>query len=309
MGLVTISDLFNQPKETVVKYMSWAGDLGSIYEDFIRKDDEDVAFVAGWHGAKSRSQGIHASEMSGGCRRPVWYSITGVARQDGDLDPFWKKRFRIGHMYHAMVQEDWRRICEKSGGYMSFEKEVKIDPLLQVIAAEYDIHSSCDGVLIFRDQPWGEAVMRIGLEIKTASPKQFEDLKKPKLEHDRQTCVYMKCLNVPILWTMYINKGNQNVIPSKPPYLFTFDYHLWNQIESETKEVIHLATINEIPDRTESIVCQFCGYAWTCKPESLVLKAKREQAKIQRTAQQKRLRRIGTGGIRVPKTITAGDDE
>ena len=308
MSLVTISDLYNQPNDIVAKYLSWASDLGDIYENFIKQDDEDVAYITGWHGAKSRSQGIHASEMSGGCRRPVWYSITGVARQDGDLDPFWKKRFRIGHAYHAMIQEDWRRISEKSGGLMSFEKEVRIDPSLQLIAAEYDIHSSCDGVIIFRDKPWGEAVLRVGLEIKTASPKQFEELKKPKLEHDRQTCVYMKCLDVPVLWTMYVNKGNQNVIPSKPPYLFTFDYNLWNVIEGETKEVIHLATINEIPERSESIVCQFCGYAWTCKPACLEQKAKREHAKQQRAVMQKRLKQVGTGGIRVPRVIAAGDE-
>lgn len=309
MPLVTISDLFTQPNDIVAKYMSWASDLGMMYENFIKQDDEDVAFITSWHGAKARSGGIHASEISGGCRRPVWYSITGVQRQDNNLDPFWKKRFRIGHAYHAMVQEDWRRICEKSNGLMSFEKEVRIDPSLQLIAAEYDIHSSCDGVIIFRDQPWGEAVLRIGLEIKTMSPRQFEDLKKPKLEHDRQTCVYMKCLNVPVLWTMYINKGNQNVHSSKPPYLFTFDHNLWNSIEGETKEVIHLATINEIPKRTESIVCQFCGYSWTCQPNSLERKAKREAAIQQRTIMQKRLKRIGTGGIRVPKNIIAGDDQ
>ena len=303
MGLVTIADLHNQPSDIVAKYASWAGDLGEMYERFIREDDEDVAFIAGWHGAKARTSGIHASEMSGSCRRPVWYSLTGAARQDNELDPFWKKRFRIGHMYHAMVQEDWRRICEKSGGLMSFEREVKINPELQKIAAQYDIQSSCDGVITFRDFPWGPAVMRVGLEIKTESPDQFKDLKTPKLQHERQTCVYMRCLDVPLLWTMYINKGNQNIVPSKHPFLFQFNFQLWGEIERETKEVIRLATLNEIPDRQESIGCEFCGYAWTCKPEHMARKTRRDQAKKDRAVQQKRLKRIGHGGIRVPKEI------
>ena len=232
MGLVTIADLHNQPSDIVAKYTAWASDIGEMYEKFILEDDEDVAFVAGWHGAKGRSSGIHASEMSGKCRRPVWYSLTGVQRQDAKIDPFWKKRFRIGHMYHAMVQDDLRRMCEKSGGLMSFEREVKINPSLQAIAAQYDIQSSSDGIITFRDFPWGPAVMRIGLEIKTESPDQFKELKTVKEQHQRQTCVYMRCLDVPLLWTMYINKGNQNIVPSKPPYLFTFDFRLWGEIEN-----------------------------------------------------------------------------
>lgn len=304
MGLVTISDLHTQPAEMVAKYSAWAGDLGEMYDDFVRADDEDVSFIAGWHGAKARASGIHASEMSGECRRPVWYSLKNVERVDRELDPFWKKRFRIGHMYHAMIQEDWRRICEKKGGLMSFEKEVKIAPELQAIAAQYDIQSSSDGVITFRAHPHGEAVLRVGLEIKTESPDQFKELKGPKDQHLRQTCVYMRCLDVPLLWTMYVNKGNQNIVPSKPPFLFPFDFKLWGQIESETREVIHLATINQIPDRVESIGCEFCGFSGTCKPDSLARKARRDAGKKERAVQQKRLQRIGTGGIRAPRGST-----
>lgn len=306
MGLVTIADLHNQPSDQVASYMSWASDLGALYEDFIRKDDDDVSFVAGWHGAKHRSQGIHASEMSGECRRNVWYSLTGEQRHDNDLDPFWKKRFRIGHMYHAMIQEDWRRLCEKSAGFLSFEKEVRISPKLQVVAEQYGIQSSCDGVIGFHDHPWGATTMRVGLEIKTKSPAEYEKLttKGPDAEHLRQTCVYMKCLDVPLLWTMYVNKGNQNVVPSVSPYLFMFDAPLWDVIEGETKEVIHLATINEPPPRVESICCQFCGYSWTCQPECLARQEKKKQYLKEKATREKRLKRHGGGGMRVPRTAT-----
>lgn len=302
MGLVTIKDLTTEPKDQVASYMQWASDLSIMYDDFIRNDDEDVAFVAGWHGAKQRSQGIHASEMSGECRRTVWYSLTGVKRVDADLDPFWKKRFRIGHMYHAMIQEDWRRLCEKSKGFLSFQKEVRIDPKLQLVAEQYGIESSCDGVFIFHEHPWGAATMRVGLEIKTKSPKEYEKLTEPDVQHLRQTCVYMKCLDVPVLYTMYVNKGNQNIIPSTPPYLFPFDHALWNVIEQETQEVRHLAVINELPPRVEGIGCQFCGYSWTCKPECLARKERSKEYKKARETQERRLKRHGPSGMRMPRT-------
>lgn len=303
MGLVTIADLHREQADVIAKYMSWAGDLSLIYERFVREDEDDVSFVAGWHGAKARTSGIHASEMSGACRRPVWYSLRGAQREDRELDPFWKKRFRIGHMYHAMIQEDWRRICEQSGGLMTFEREVRIGPDLQAIAREYDIQSSCDGVITFRDEPWGAAVLRVGLEIKTESPDQFKELKEPKEQHRRQTCVYMRCLDVPLLWTMYVNKGNQNIVESKPPYLFKFDFQLWGAIEQETKEVIRLATINEIPPRHEGLNCEFCGYAHACQPEYMKKKERREAGKKERAAQAKRLKKMGHGGIRVPSNF------
>jgi len=303
MGLVSVAELYTQPTEMIANYMMWAGDLGAIYEEFIKNDDEDVAFIAGWHGSKARSRGIHASELSGECRLPVWYSLKGVQREDKQSDASWKKRFRAGHMFHAMIQEDWRRICEKSGGLMAFSKEVRIDPSLQAIAAEYDIHSSCDGVIEFRDKPWGEAVLRVGLEIKSDSAKQFEKRTGPETSHKRQTCVYMKCLDVPLLWTQYINKSNSNISPSKPPYLFTFGHDLWNVIEGETREVIHLATINEQPPKHEGIVCEFCGYAWKCKPEYLNRKTRRDAAKTEREVMRRRQSRVGNGvGMRVPRS-------
>lgn len=298
MSLASINDLISQSQDQVASYTSWAGDLSDMYEDFIKKDDEDVIFPAGWNSAKGRSDGIHASEMSGGCRRPVYYSLKGVQRTEKELDPFWKKKFRVGHIYHNMVQEDWRRLCEKSGGLMRFEKEVRISPSLQAIAEQYNIKSSCDGVISFCDRPNGEAVMRVALEIKTESPGEFEKLKSPKLQHARQTCVYMRCLDTPLCYTQYINKGSQAIKPSKFPYLFHFDHQLWGTIEKETRDVIHLATINEIPPRTEGINCEFCGYSDQCKPPSLERKRFRDAGKKDRAVLSKRL----NAGIRTPKS-------
>ena len=298
MPLVTINDLLTQPAEIVAKCQARAGDLLDIYEKFIEEDDEDVSFLAGWHGASNRSSGnIHASELSGKCKRPSWYSLMGDRREDSKLDPFWKKRFRIGHMYHEMVQEDWRRLCEKSKGMMSFEKEAKIHPSLQDIAQQYGIESSSDGIINFHLTPYGPIEMRVGLEIKTESPDQFAKIKEVKEQHQRQTCVYMRCLDVPILWTMYINKGNQNIVPSKYPYLFTFDFDLWNVIQAEAVDVIRLAVLNEIPERAEGISCEFCGFAHLCQPEYLQKRDRRKKAKKERALMQDRLR----VGLRAPR--------
>jgi len=299
MTLVTINDLVTQPPDVIAMYMSNASDLLDMYETFVKEDDEDVLFAAGWNSAKSRSDGIHASEMSSACRRPAYYSLKKVPRQDKELDPFWKKRFRVGHIYHAMVQEDWRRLAEKSNGLISFEREVRIDPRLQAIAEQYNIKSSCDGVLTFRERPWGAAVMRIALEIKTESPDQFAKLTEPKPEHRRQTCVYMRCLDAPICWTQYINKGNQNIKPSKHPFLFTFDHELWGKIERETQQVIRLATINEIPPRTEGFTCEFCGFSNTCKPEYLEKSKKRAEG-------QKKREEIRKSNARAPLRVPKG---
>ena len=304
MSLVSISDLKEQPPDLLARYICMASELGELYDNFIREDDEDVAFVAGWHGAKSRSGGLHASEMSGMCRRQTWYSLTGEVRKEANLAPFWKKRFRIGHMYHAMVQEDWRRLCEKSNGFMTFSKEVRIDPSLQEVANDYDIHSSCDGIISFLERPYGATIIRVGLEIKTESPDEYAKLKEPKETHRRQTCVYMKCLDVPLMWTMYINKGNQNVIESRHPYLYAFDRKLWGVIEKETKEVRHLAVINKPPPRTEDICCQFCGYSWVCQPQCLERKARSEQYKKDRVLAEKKGKRFGPSGIRTPRNST-----
>ena len=293
--LTTIDDLRKIPSDVLLQFMSWAEDLKPMYENFIEQDSEDVSFNAGWHGAKRRVGGIHASEISGDCKRQVWYSLQGAERQDANKDPFWKKKFRVGHMYHAMVQNDWERLAKNSGGLITFEAEVKINPGLQEIARQYDIHSSGDGLITFHDKPYGAPVLRVGLEIKTESGDQFGKLKETRTYHARQCCVYMRCLDVPVFWSMYWNKSNQNIIDSKPPFLFTFDFALWDTIEKEAQEVHRLNVLNEAPPRKEGMVCEFCGYGHLCKPRYLERKEARKKARIRREARNRK--RPNTLGI------------
>lgn len=300
MKLTTINDLITLPADELLHFFRMAEGVLDMYEEFIRQDERDVHFIAGWHGAGARSAGIHASELSGDCLRAVCYSIQGETRNDGNLDPFWKKRFRVGHTYHALVQDDFRRMCEQSGGMLSCQSEVTISPDLQGIAEEFGISSSCDLALNFHEEPWGPIILRLGIEIKTESGPQFELLKGPKPMHLRQTNVYQRCLDVPLMWTMYHNKSNQNIVPSKHPYLFAFDFDLWEETVARMNTAHHhVRVLNKLPARVEGIGCEFCGYGHICQPEWLQKKQRRADGKKLREAQAKRLRKVGRGGIRI----------
>jgi hypothetical protein len=174
-------------------------------------------------------------------------------------------RFSIGHAVHAMVQNDWHRIAAKSNGTIQFVDEVKIHPGLGGKAAEWTLSSSCDGIItILRDEV---PVVRMGLEIKTESEKQFDGLRGPRPDHREQTCLYMAALDLPLMWTLYYNKSNSSISPSKYPYMFPFDRELWdNELEVRFALAQHMAESNQLPDRDEGMQCDWCPFSYTCNP-------------------------------------------
>jgi hypothetical protein len=294
--LITINDLKLLSKPDLRDMLKWAQDLNVMYHQFISADDEEVKFEVEWYGAKQRASGIHASEISG-CMRPTVYSLMGVERRDV-TDPFWKKRFRIGHAVHAMIQDDLYRMCEDTGGAMTFESEVSISPNLQPRAAQWNLHSHCDGIIRYYDHPGDtKPIMRVGVEIKTESDKQFEDLKAPRDYHLEQTCVYMRVLDLPLMWTLYYNKSNSNIVESKPPWLFTFDSkmeRLWGKLENKFANFMGFAEAGELPERIEGLKCEFCPFAWTCGPDW----AKRKEARKKRRSDWNKKRRRNKPGRR-----------
>jgi CRISPR/Cas system-associated exonuclease Cas4 (RecB family) len=159
-------------------------------------------------------------------------------------------------------------MAAQSGGLMEFEDEIKISPELQPLAEKWYITSSADGRFTIRDVPGGPPVLRIGLEIKTEAPDGYSKLTAPKEEHIDQAHIYMACLDVPVFWFLYINKGNQNNTGSDGPFFITFDHDRWARIEQKMAECHDAAEKNELPPREESMVCQFCPYAYTCQPPS-----------------------------------------
>lgn len=272
MPLAKISDL-NGPPNEVGACISVARTLSTMYEDFLRSFPGD---------SHERAPGIHASELNK-CLRQTAYSLRAVQKKE-DIAPSWRKRFEIGHAVHNMVQAHFKRMCvQKSkevaadlasryGWYVSFESEVKCSPEHQELARHYKIYSSCDGVFTFTDPETGTVMLRVGLEIKSEAPDSFEKLKEPKPDHVQQTHVYMACLDLPLMWFFYFNKGNQNSTESGAPWLVVWNPDIWQRLAKRAEEVLSHDAAGTEPDREEGTHCEFCPYSWKCEPSKLAYK-------------------------------------
>lgn len=255
--LATIEDL-ELPQVIVDDFFDQATMISQLYDDFTESDEDD---------GHLRAPGIHASEISG-CARKVYYSMTSAPKY-GAKKKKWRQRFEFGKLVHIQIQNDFYKMAAKSKGRIQFQAEVPIGPKFQEIAEKLHLYSSADGIISFRDDFLGPVVLRIGLEIKTKSPKEYEKLKEPDPEHIEQCHVYMKALDLPLMYIMYINKGNQYNTSSLPPFLIRFDPAIWNKLETKCNKILMMVAANEIPDREEGILCEFCPYGRICEPEYL----------------------------------------
>ncbi len=272
MSLVSIADL-NKPIEVLTPYIEMAKKLSAVYDDFVLLEQD----------GHDREPGIHASELYPCLRKPV-YSLMGVPRKPM-VSKFWKQRFKVGKATHKMVQDDFHALAKRSqkGHAMrvaaalaqemdctvEFEDEAPVSPKHQPLAAHYQIFSSADGVFVFRTKATGEVVLRVGLEIKTESPAEYEKLKEPKKEHVRQAHLYMANLDLPLMWFFYINKGNQNNTPSTSPWLITWQPQVWEEIEARMQTVHGFVARGEHPERNEGVYCEFCPWKYTCQPSNM----------------------------------------
>ena len=276
MPLATLNDLMTSTQEDVDALFKKASGLCDVYENHLAVDPGD---------AHARVPGIHASEISG-CGRRIVYSLIGMERRELSGSQ-WRRRFRIGHAVHEMFQRDFHRMARQMGlaaqdWHISFDHELTIAPRLQAMAKEWSIFSSCDGVFTIRESWDGPALLRVALEIKTKSPAEYEKLVKraqPDPDHIEQAHVYMACLNVPMIWFLYYNKGNQNYTGTDSNFLIRFDPALWAVLEARFRRA-HDAAGNSIaldgrlleenlPPREEGVKCEFCAFSWTCKPARL----------------------------------------
>lgn len=260
MPLNTIQDLLEGDSEDVRALVKRASQLSEDYENFLDNAVSD---------GHTRAPGLHASEISG-CQRKAFYSLKGTPRDKTTPAAIWRRRFATGHAIHRMFQEDFERYGY-ANKHITFEAEVPIKPCPeQPLAAKWDIMSSCDGVFTIRDHALGPSILRVGLEIKTESPTSFEKRRAPDPKHVEQAHIYMACLDVPLMWFLYYNKGNQNYTGSYlEKFLVPFDPALWARLE-ERFEALHLAVLQDAPPpREESLACEFCAFASTCKPKYL----------------------------------------
>ena len=257
MPLTKIADLLNEPSDLIQRLVQ-ARQLANGYDAFIANSRGD---------GHARLPGIHASEVSG-CERKIVYSLLATPRKDS-ISKNWRQRFQMGHAIHGMLQRDFHQMAKKSGGLIAFEDEVLIAPAIQQVASQWFINSSCDGVFTFFDEPGGPPVLRIALEIKSEAPDGYDKLKAPKPEHIEQGHIYMKALDVPLIWYLYMNKANQNNTDTSGPFLVTFDPAIWDKLEAKFQRCFDLADKEEIPPREESMICQFCAFSYCCQPPSL----------------------------------------
>lgn len=272
MQLLTIADL-QRPQEQIAPLIQEAQNIGNMYFEFIKQDDETHTYQVYDGSEKEREIGFHASELSG-CFRRLVYSISGTEKQTTQgQDVNMKMRFRIGTAVHAMVQSDMHRMAAKSNGYLHFRDEVRVHPELQELAKLWDIYSSMDGIFtICRWYPeYGQwySLIRMGLEIKTQSDKDFENTKQPKEDHRDQTTVYMKCLDLPLMWTLYYNKSNSLITTPYAPWLFQFDSARWDKLTQRMSSATEHKIKKLLPDKEEGKPCGWCPYAWHCQPDIL----------------------------------------
>lgn len=265
--LASIADL-NRPLEDIQPYIDLAKSLSRMYDNFLENFEEDRS---------ERPKGIHASELNK-CLRQTYYSLVGLEKKNS-VDLGMRRRFHVGHAVHGMVQKELHKMAaiaqaeemaQRNGWYLEFADEVKIAPEHQALAAKYKIYSSCDGVFTFRELEHGEVVLRVGLEIKTEAPDGYAKLNAPKKDHIMQVHVYMACLDLPLLWFFYMNKGNQNTTPSQHPWLVTFNPSYWDILMKRADEVLQHEASGKAPAREDGNHCGFCPYSWECQPPALM---------------------------------------
>lgn len=247
MTILRISDLdgSHDPTNAVADKL----DMLRAFESHILSKPRDV-----------RARGIHATEVIQ-CLRKTYYTLQGE-RKVASHTVATQKRFDHGHAVHAWIQQELHRMS-RATGLFTFEEEVPT--ITTHLGSQYGITSSCDGILTLADRE-GKATHRIALEIKSASPDSFATLRGPKEEHILQAHVYMLCLDVPLVWFLYVNKGNENMTPMRAPWLMRYDPEIGARLLKRIDEVYHAHKAQSIPEREPHPYCRDCSYAHVCEP-------------------------------------------
>ena len=271
MTLLTIADL-----QTVggskAQYIEHAKQLSRLWEQWKAQQSGSYKLKVDFFGEGGRSTGIHASESSG-CLRKLVYGILGTERivLPDQKDVNMQRRFDVGTLQHALIQYELEEMCKwlRSGGVeIYFSPEAKVSPKLGGVAAQWNVHSHCDGIFEFCSQ--GQPYLRVGLEIKTMSAPEFEKLKEPKDYHQDQMCIYMVTLDLPLMWYLAYNKSNSLFTHTEAPWLFQFNQRLWEtKLQPRFQTATQMASAGQLPAREEGKPCSWCAFAHTCQPNYL----------------------------------------
>lgn len=272
--LTTIADLQNDGWQPILQEVASVGDL---FESWKSKDTGFNRTVPVEFGDDTkRSPGLHASELNS-CLRQAHYAVMGQERRlpPGDeRTTNMKMRFQIGTAVHALIQDDLMRIGDETmsrtdnGLRFIFEPEVRIEPSLGGVAERFGYSSSCDGVFTFYSNQ-DEIILRMGLEIKTMSDKEFKKHNTPVDYHVQQATLYQKALDLPLMWYLYYNKSDSHWSRPKAPFIQAYSEAEWRKLEARSIEVVSSCDSGIPPEREEGFHCRWCPFTYVCKPPSL----------------------------------------
>lgn len=263
MRLLTIDDLATPGWEPLLDHVASIQKVYNLYKSRARSRRHLSMTISG---DEDRPPGLHASELCT-CIRQASYSLKAVKKKSDDrsIDNNMLMRFDIGHAVHALLQNDFHRMCGYSDGRILFEDEVRINDSTGGVALTYQIRSSSDGVFTFYDYD-ANPYLRCGLEIKSMSDAEFEKYKTPDKKHLLQGNLYQKCLDLPLMWYLYYNKSNSNYTAPRAPFVQKFNPNIWNQIESRAVQIHDLTNKGLLPEREEGRHCSWCPYSTECAP-------------------------------------------
>jgi CRISPR/Cas system-associated exonuclease Cas4 (RecB family) len=247
MKLTTIDDLDKHPTLAIEAGIS----LSELHFDYYKKLP-----------AHHRAVGIHASELCT-CLRQVGYTLKNFKKVP-QVPVDMAQRFEHGSALHEMIQRHLRYMANMSGHRFKFEAEVSTADT--PLGKRYGITSSCDGVCTwFNDD--GTPLLRIGLEIKTESPDEWAKLKAPRPKHVEQATVYQACLDLPLMYYLYYNKGTQQETPMNGTWMLPFNKEIWSSLEDKIDRVLETHySGGPLLEGKKAFHCRWCPYQHDCQP-------------------------------------------
>lgn len=277
--LLTIADLHdpNNDWQSLLPHIAWLGDL---HEKVRAQYNPRRSVVVDIGNGETREAGIHASELTG-CLRSAMYTLLGASRSAAS-NVNMLMRFDLGSAAHALLQSDFEMMAGCTGGGLTFEKEVKINPSLQPLAAQYQYYSSCDGLFTFFG-PNGAPYIRILIEIKTMSKDEWEKNNSPTDKHVQQGTFYQKLLDAPLIWYIYYNKSNSLITRPTAPWIVPFNDRVWAGLEQKSVQLHTLKAQSQMPEREEDLPCTWCPYTKLCEPKTLALRTRSSSSKYPRS--------------------------
>lgn len=247
--LLSIQDLISNPG--ALELLGTPQSLSTAYTEYLEHPYQPP-----------RPPGIHASEIIK-CKRQAVYSLSGTVAAPKP-NARMNARFEIGSAVHEMVQRHFTYMSNTRKTAPKFRFEREVSTIKTPLGQRYIIDSRADGVytlLDVEDKPFA----RVGLEIKTISSSDFAKLKAPEERHLDQATVYMACLDLPLMWFLYINKESGDRTPMVPPWLTVFDAARWARIRDRIESALNDWSSGVLPPKETGFHCTFCAYANTCE--------------------------------------------